>query len=66
MKYLEASLELVHVYIWYAISFRFPCSCHGYHSAMPRYIMESTHPEHEDFEKPGWGEELLEFCNNYR
>lgn len=35
-------------------------------SAMPRYIMESTHSEHEDFGKPGWREELLDFCNNYR
>lgn len=38
----------------------------AYASAMPQYIMKSTHPEHEDFGKPGWSEELLEFCTNYR
>ncbi|CAM9185777.1 unnamed protein product [Ascophyllum nodosum] len=38
----------------------------AYASAMPEYIMKSTHPEHDDFGKPGWGEELLDFCNNYR
>ncbi|CAM9477866.1 unnamed protein product, partial [Laminaria digitata] len=34
--------------------------------AMPQFIMKSTHPDHEDFAKPNWRQEILVFCNNYR
>lgn len=35
-------------------------------SNMPQFIMKSTHPEHEDFGKPGWRDDILVFCNNYK
>lgn len=38
----------------------------GLLSAMPQFIMSSTHPDHEDYAKPNWREEILVFCNNYR
>lgn len=34
-------------------------------SNMPQFIMKSTHPEHEDYGKPGWRDDILVFCNNY-
>lgn len=35
-------------------------------SNMPQFIMKSTHPEHEDYGKPGWRDDILVFCNNYK
>ncbi|CAB1102559.1 unnamed protein product [Ectocarpus sp. CCAP 1310/34] len=38
----------------------------AYACNMPQFIMKTTHPDHEDFGKPGWRDSILVFCNNYK
>ncbi|CAM9458856.1 unnamed protein product [Hapterophycus canaliculatus] len=38
----------------------------AYACNMPQFIMTSTHPDHADFGKPGWRDDILVFCNKYK
>eukprot|EP00752_Nemacystus_decipiens_P007279 g6515.t1 len=38
----------------------------AYSCNMPQFIMKSTHPKHEDYGKPGWRDDIMVFCNNYK
>ncbi|CAM9183459.1 unnamed protein product [Sphacelaria rigidula] len=38
----------------------------AYASNNPEYIMQTTHPDHDEYGRKGWRESILTFCRDYR